>query len=101
MLSSVSSVQSFQINFLVMARTTTKKSTVTVSQCDGIAIKKGSQSDGTPLSSPRPLSINVERVDSTQDFRLPPLSGDGPAPLPGGGPSSQGAGSANQSSSVE
>ena len=74
------------------SRTTTKKSRIAVSWRDGIAIRKGSQSDGTPLASPRPLSINMERVDS-QDSRPPPLSG--------GGPNSQGAGSANQSSSVE
>ena len=79
----------------------TTKSAVSIMRRDSNAIRKGSLSDGGPLPPPKPLSINMERVDPSQESRPPPLSGDGSAPLPGSCPNSQGAGSANQSSCVE
>ena len=100
-LSSVSNLQSFQINFLSMAPTTTVKKTLCITRRDSAALRKGSLSDGDPLPSPRHLSINMERVDPKQESRPSPLSGDGSAPMSGGGPGSQEAGSANQSADVE
>ena len=104
-----SNEQSFQIYFSSMAPSKTLK----ITRVDA-AIRKCSLSGGGPLPSPKPLSVNLEKVDSELESRPPPLSEDGSAPLsgggsnplsgdgtaPGDGPSSLGAGPANQSSVV-
>ena len=106
-----SNEQSFQIHFLSMVPSKTLK----ITRVNVNAIRKGSLSGGGPLPSLKPVSVSLERVDPEQESRPPPLSEDGSAPLsgdgsnplsgdgtaPGGGPSSQGTGSANQSSDVE
>ena len=100
--------QSFQI-LLSMAPT----SKLHVSRVDARSIRKGSMSDGTPLPNPKPVFVNLGRVDSKRETRSPPLPEDGPTSENGAGSSSgdgsvfgdgpepQGTGSLDQSANVE